>query len=90
MNRHQRIIAALEAALQPQQLDVVDESAQHAGHAGARAEGETHYHARIVAAVFAGKSRVQRHRLVNETLAAEFASGLHAMSLQLLSPDEAE
>ncbi len=88
-NRAERIRAALEAALTPESLEIHDDSASHAGHSGARPGGETHYDARIVSARFAGLSRVQRQRLVNAALAAEFAAGLHAFSMTLKAPGEA-
>lgn len=87
--RDDRIAAVLTAAFAPQKLVVEDESARHAGHAGAAAGGQTHYHVTLVSARFAGMSRVQRARCVNAALAAEFDSGLHALSLTLRAPDEA-
>jgi BolA protein len=87
--RAARIEAAIRAAFAPTEILVQDDSALHAGHAGARPGGETHYTLRIVASGFAGQSRVARSRLVHEALAAEFAGGLHALSLRLLTPDEA-
>ena len=89
MRMQERIEARLTEALAPARLEIVDESALHAGHAGARAGGETHYRVSVVSAAFAGRSRVQRHRLVYEALAAEFASGVHALSLDARAPDEA-
>jgi len=89
MGRRERIIAGLEAAFAPTGLEVVDESHLHAGHAGARPEGETHFRVRITSAAFAGRSRVDRHRLVNAALDAELATGLHALSVQALAPGEA-
>ena len=88
-NRADRIHAALSAALSPEALDVVDDSARHAGHAGAQAGGETHYNVRAVSIAFRGLGRVARHRLVNAALEGEFLSGLHALSLVLHTPDEA-
>ena len=79
----------LEAAFAPARLDIVDDSHRHAGHAGARPEGETHYRLRIVSPGFAGMNRVARSRAVHEALAPEFAAGLHALSLALLTPEEA-
>ena len=92
MTRKDRIAAALTEALRPTRLDVVDESdrhAGHAGHAGARPGGETHYRLHIVSPAFVGKTRVERHRIVNALLAAEFASGLHALAIAVAAPDEA-
>lgn len=67
-------------------VEVVDESALHAGHAGARPDGETHYRVEVVSAAFAGLPRVARSREVHAALEAEFTSGLHALSLRLLTP----
>ncbi len=86
-DRADRIRAAL-AILHPVALDVVDDSAKHAGHAGARAGGQTHYNVTVVSPRFEGLNRVARHRLVNDALAAEFDSGLHALSLVLKTPAE--
>ena len=73
---------ALEAAFSPGLLEIVVESHLHHGHAGAAPGGETHYSIRIRAEKFSGLSRVAKHRLVNDALASEFASGLHALSIQ--------
>ncbi len=78
----------LTARFAPSRLDLVDESHRHAGHAGARPEGETHFAVTIVSAVFAGQSRVARQRLVYQTLAEELATHVHALSLTTLTPDE--
>ncbi|HTV45014.1 MAG TPA: BolA family protein [Stellaceae bacterium] len=72
----------------PQRLEIIDESHRHAGHAGARPGGETHFAVTIVAAAFAGQNRVARQRLVYETLAEELANRVHALSLITLAPDE--
>jgi BolA protein len=72
----------------PSRLEIVDESHRHAGHAGARPEGETHFAVTIVSAVFAGHSRVARQRLVYQTLAEELATRVHALSLTTLAPGE--
>jgi BolA protein len=72
----------------PVRLELVDESRRHAGHAGARPEGETHFALTIVSPAFAGMSRVARQRLVYEALAAELASRVHALSLTTLTPEE--
>jgi len=74
--------------LAPTLIEIVDDSHRHGGHAGARPEGETHFTVTIVAAAFAGLSRVARQRLVYETLAEELATGVHALSLRTLAPDE--
>jgi BolA family transcriptional regulator, general stress-responsive regulator len=72
----------------PTRLDVVDESDRHAGHAGARSEGETHFAITIVSAAFAGQGRVARQRLVYQTLAEELATRVHALSLTTLTAEE--
>jgi BolA protein len=72
----------------PDQLDVTDESHQHHGHAGWREGGETHFRLDIVSQSFSGKSRVDRHRLVNEALAGAFAQGLHALAIKARAPGE--
>lgn len=78
----------LTAAFAPQRLQIVDDSHRHAGHAGARPEGETHFSVEIVSAAFAGRSRVERQRLVYGTLAAELRERVHALALKTLTPDE--
>lgn len=88
-NRADRIRTALEAAFAPARVTVADDSHRHAGHAGARPGGETHYTVAVVSPVFDGQSRVARSRAVHAALAAEFDTGLHALSLQLATPEEA-
>ena len=78
----------LTERLAPTRLDIVDESHRHAGHAGARPEGETHFAVTIVSAAFAGLDRVARQRLVYEILADELATRVHALSLTTLAPGE--
>jgi BolA family transcriptional regulator, general stress-responsive regulator len=78
----------LTQRLAPIRLDIVDESHHHAGHAGARPEGETHFAVSIVAAAFAGLNRVARQRLVYDILADELATRVHALSLTTLAPDD--
>jgi BolA family transcriptional regulator, general stress-responsive regulator len=82
--------AKLSAAFAPVRLDIIDESHRHAGHAGARPEGETHFRVEIVAAAFAGKSRVERQRLVYAALAEELQSRVHALQPTTRTPEEAE
>ncbi len=84
----ERIAARLTAALDPILLDIFDESDRHAGHMGAREGGGTHYRVRVVSARFERQSRVERHRLVYDLLAAEFADGLHALALVAKAPGE--
>jgi BolA protein len=88
-DRATRIAAALNAAFPPAEVQVVDDSHRHAGHAGAAPGGETHYSVRVVSPAFAGMNRVARSRAVHEALAAEFAGGMHALALTLKTPEEA-
>jgi BolA protein len=91
-SRYERISARLTEVFSPDQMVIEDESAKHAGHvhmALAPAGGETHYNVMIISKFFEGQSRVARSRAVHEALAAEFSSGLHALSLTLKTPDEA-
>jgi BolA protein len=78
----------LTAALSPTCLKIIDESARHQGHAGARPEGETHFRVEIVAAAFEGRSRLDRHRMVTDLLADELAGQIHALSLRTRAPSE--
>lgn len=87
--RAARIEQRLREALAPRQLEVTDDSHRHAGHAGARPEGETHFRVTVVSERFTGLSRVERQRLVNELLRAEFDAGLHALQLSTRTPAEA-
>lgn len=79
----------LTEALAPTRLEVIDDSGRHAGHAGHRPGGESHFRIEIVSPAFAGKSRIERHRLVNAILADELAGPVHALQLATLSPEEA-
>ena len=88
MNTRERITDKLQSAFSPQTLDVVDESHQHAGHAGSRPGGETHYRVHIVSDAFRGKTRVERHRMVNQALAGELAGGVHALAIHASAPGE--
>lgn len=88
MSMRSLIETRLTAALQPERLLVLDESAAHAGHAGHRPGGESHFRVRVVAAAFAGRSRVERHRLVNEALREAFAGGVHALAIEAAAPGE--
>ncbi|HTW36162.1 MAG TPA: BolA family protein [Rhizomicrobium sp.] len=83
------IRAKLTAALAPDALTIEDESAKHAGHAGARPEGETHFRVRIVSRDFEGVSRIERQRRVYGVLAEELRGRVHALALTALAPEEA-
>jgi BolA protein len=92
-SRYDRIRDILRSRFSPEQLEIEDESAKHAGHAhrtGAPTGGETHYRLLMVSTAFAGQPRVARSRIVHEALAAEFRTGLHALSLVLKAPDEVD
>ncbi len=78
----------LATAFSPDSLVVTDESHLHAGHSGARPEGETHFRIHIVSKAFGGKGRVERHRMVNAVLAAELAGRVHALALKAEAPGE--
>jgi BolA protein len=82
------IAERLTEELSPSRLVVADESEQHRGHAGWRDGGETHFRLDIVSDAFAGKSRVERHRLVNSLLGEAFARGLHAVAIKARAPGE--
>jgi BolA family transcriptional regulator, general stress-responsive regulator len=84
----QAIDERVRVALAPTSVELADESAQHAGHAGA-ASGGGHYRLRIVSARFAGLSRVARHRLVYDSLSDLMRQAIHALAIEALTPDEA-
>ena len=83
-----QIAEKLNAALAPQSLDVEDESHHHEGHAGHRPGGQTHFRVHIVSEAFRGKSRVERHRMINQMLAVELAGGVHALAIHASAPGE--
>jgi len=78
----------LQAAFAPIALEVIDESIQHQGHAGARPDGESHFRVRIVAAAFKGKSRVEQHRMINQVLALELKERVHALAIEAAVPND--
>ena len=82
------ITTKLMAAFAPKSVHVEDESHLHQGHAGHRPGGESHYRVYIVSEAFRGKSRLERHRLVNATLASELAGGVHALAIHASAPGE--
>ena len=84
----QAIDERLRATLEPREVVLVDDSALHAGHAGA-ASGGGHFRVRIVSARFAGLSRVARHRLVYDPLSDLMRNAIHALAIEALTPDEA-
>lgn len=88
MSIRSRIEEKLTAALAPAELEIEDESHRHAGHAGHRPGGETHFRVRVVSEAFRGESRVARQRRVYGLLAAELQERVHALSLTTLTPEE--
>jgi BolA protein len=82
------ITQKLTEAFAPARLEVIDESHQHLGHAGHRPGGETHYRVYIVSDAFQGKSRLERHRMINETLSSELKGGVHALAIHASAPGE--
>ncbi len=84
----QRLETALTRAFSPQSLEIKDDSALHAGHASAPEGGESHFTVRITAEAFAGRTRVERHRMVNDALSAELAGPVHALAIQARAPGE--
>jgi BolA protein len=88
MTSKETITNKLREAFTPESLQVVDESHLHEGHAGHRPGGETHFRVYIVSPAFKGKSRVERHRMINAALAAELSGGVHALALHAQAPGE--
>ncbi|HTV35425.1 MAG TPA: BolA family protein [Xanthobacteraceae bacterium] len=82
------ITEKLRNAFAPESLRVEDESHYHEGHGGHRPGGETHFRVYIVSAAFRGKSRLERHRLINAALASELAGGVHALAIHAAAPGE--
>ena len=89
MSTKDAIINKLSEAFSPESLDVSDESHLHEGHAGHRPGGETHFRVYIVSPAFEGKSRIERHRMINEILAGELAGSVHALAIKAQAPGEA-
>jgi BolA protein len=89
MSTKDAITEKLREAFSPESLEVQDESHLHEGHAGHRPGGETHFRVYIVSPAFSGKSRVERHRMINAALAAELAGSVHALALHIKAPGEA-
>ncbi len=88
MSLESAIREKLQAEFVPDVLDVINDSHRHAGHAGSPGTGESHFTVAIVSAAFAGKSRIERHRLVNACLSAELAGGVHALAIKAHAPGE--
>ncbi|ODR99344.1 BolA family transcriptional regulator [Methyloceanibacter methanicus] len=90
MSVEESIREKLTAAFSPEALQVVNESHLHASHAGSPGTGESHFSVRVVSPAFAGKSRLERHRMVNAVLAAELSGKIHALAVTALTPADAE
>lgn len=88
MSLQSRMREKLLTTLNPTRLDVVNESHLHAGHASSPGTGESHFRVLIVSPDFAGKSRVARHRIINDLLREELKDGVHALAIKALAPDE--
>lgn len=88
MTVHASITAKLTAAFAPAALDVIDESENHRGHGGWREGGETHFRVKVVSEAFRGRSRVDRHRMVNQVLDAELKGRVHALAIEARAPGE--
>jgi len=88
MTMRDLITEKLTAAFTPESLEVADESHQHEGHAGHRPGGESHFRIYIVSDAFRGKSRIERHRMINATLSAELAGRIHALAIHASAPGE--
>lgn len=88
MSMKDNITNKLREAFTPESLDVSDESHLHEGHSGHRPGGETHFRVNIVSAAFEGKSRIERHRMINTLLAPELAGSVHALALKAHAPGE--
>jgi BolA family transcriptional regulator, general stress-responsive regulator len=82
------ITRKLNEAFAPESIRVIDESHQHEGHAGHRPGGESHFRVYIVSAAFRGKSRLERHRMINAALTAELHGGVHALAIHAAAPGE--
>lgn len=89
MTRNDTIRERLQNAFAPSQLEVIDESSKHAHHKAMHGVegGETHFRVKVASAAFTGKSRVERHRMVNDLFADLFAQGLHALAIETKTPE---
>ena len=88
MRVEERITRKLQQAFAPETLEVVNESHRHAGHASSPGTGESHFTIKVVSRSFAGKTRLERHRMVNEVLADELGGKVHALAITALAPEE--
>jgi BolA protein len=88
MRVEEQITEKLRQAFAPLSLEVVNDSGRHRGHAGSPGTGESHFSIKVVSASFAGKSRLERHRMVNDVLAEELKGKIHALAISALAPEE--
>ncbi|MGA8688536.1 MAG: BolA family protein [Methyloceanibacter sp.] len=88
MNVEESIREKLARAFAPTELEVVNDSHRHAGHRSSPGTGESHFSVAVVSAAFVGKSRLERHRMVNAVLANELAGSVHALAIAALTPEE--
>jgi len=88
MSMERRIREKLMLALDPVRLDVINESELHAGHRSSPGTGESHFRVLVVSEKMRGKSRLERHRMVNEALADELRTGVHALAIKAYAPGE--
>jgi stress-induced morphogen len=88
MRVEQSIREKLRGAFNPAVIEVVNDSHHHAGHGSSPQTGESHFSVLVVSPAFAGKSRIERHRMVNAALAEELAGSVHALAVTALTPEE--
>jgi len=88
MSIEQQMREKLMVALEPTRLDIINESEMHAGHRSSPGTGNSHFRLLIVSPVFTGKSRIERHRLVNSLLAEELSGPVHALAMKTFAPGE--
>ena len=88
MRVEETIREKLRGAFAPAEIEVVNDSHSHAGHRSSPGTGESHFSVMVVSAAFAGKSRLERHRMVNAALAEELAGRVHALAVSALTPEE--
>jgi len=89
MSVERQITDKLVVAFRPLRLEVVNESHHHAGHASSPGTGESHFRVMLVSPSFTGKSRIERHRMVNAALADELEGGVHALAIKAYAPEDA-
>jgi BolA protein len=88
MSMEKSIREKLMVALRPIRLDVINESELHAGHRSSPGTGESHFRVLVVSELLRGKTRIERHRMINEALAAELKGGVHALAIKAYAPGE--